>query len=283
MNLLKSIYVSAYMTAAMIVAIYAIHSMWGDHDVLTWGGVLLATVPFLLVVGRWMILRDVARTSERLPVITMLGVIGVALAGWGAAQGGSSMALVLAAACWVGFLAYAYWYSSFDREHSAQLTVGELAPVFELEDVDGCSVVSTALMDQRTIWIFYRGNWCPLCMAQIREVADQYRQLKELGARVALVSPQPHGHTVSLASKFDVPFEFLVDAGNRAARALGIDHAHGIPAGMQALGYDSETVLPTVMITDVGGRILWVHETDNYRVRPEPVVFLQVLCEQGGE
>lgn len=281
--MLKSIYVSAYMTSAMVIAGYAIHAMWGDHDVLTWGGVLLATAPFLAVVGRWMILRDVARTSSRLPAITLLGVIGVAMAGWGAAQGGSPVALVLAATCWVGFLVYAFWYSSFGRQHSAALTVGELAPVFELTDVGGNSVLSTSLMDTRTVWIFYRGNWCPLCMAQIREVADQYRQLQELGVRVALVSPQPQGHTASLARKFDVPFEFLVDAGNRAARALGIAIAHGIPAGMQALGYASETVLPTVMITDVGGRILWVHETDNYRVRPEPEVFLNVLREQATE
>ena len=277
MNLLKSIYVSAYMVAAMVVAGYAAWSMWSDHDVLTWGGVLLSTVPFLLVVGRWMILRDVARTSARLPAVTVLGVVGVALAGWGATQGGSPVAPVLAVASWVGFLVYAYWYSSFGREHSAQLTMGELSPVFELKDVQGQSVLSTSLMDKPTIWIFYRGNWCPLCMAQIREVADQYRQLQELGARVALVSPQPQGHTARLASKFDVPFNFLVDEDNRAARALGIAHDHGIPAGMQALGYDSETVLPTVMITDTGGRILWVHETDNYRIRPEPEVFMKVL------
>ncbi len=47
--------------------------------------------------------------------------------------------------------------------------------------------------------------------------------------------------------------------------------------GMQALGYDSETVLPTVVITEAGGRILWADETDNYRVRPEPDLFLTVL------
>ena len=41
-------------------------------------------------------------------------------------------------------------------------------------------------------------------MAQIKEIAAQYSELHELGARVALVSPQPHNNTVSLAKKFDV-------------------------------------------------------------------------------
>ena len=36
---------------------------------------------------------------------------------------------------------------------------------------------------------------------------------------------------------------------------------------------------PTVIITDAGGRILWVHETDNYRIRPDPDLYLAVLRE----
>ncbi|MDX8400145.1 MAG: hypothetical protein R8K20_07840 [Gallionellaceae bacterium] len=43
------------------------------------------------------------------------------------------------------------------------------------------------------------------------------------------------------------------------------------------MSYDSDTVLPTVIITDKNRKILWVHETDNYRIRPEPDVYLEVL------
>ena len=48
------------------------------------------------------------------------------------------------------------------------------------------------------------------------------------------------------------------------------------------LGYDSETVLPTIIITNTNtkGHILWAHETDNYRIRPEPDTFLKVLREK---
>jgi peroxiredoxin len=116
-------------------------------------------------------------------------------------------------------------------------------------------------------------------MAQIKEIAGQYQQLQDMGVRVALISPQPHKFTIGLAKKFDVEFDFLTDENNRAARSLKIDSPNGIPMGMQMLGYDSETVMPTVIITAAGGRILWVHETDNYRVRPDPDVYLAVLRE----
>ena len=39
-------------------------------------------------------------------------------------------------------------------------------------------------------------------------------------------------------------------------------------------------ILRTAIITDVGGRILWAHEPDNYRVRPDPDVYLAVLREK---
>jgi peroxiredoxin len=272
----KSLYVSFYMMLAMAITVSAAQSLADSQDYLTWGGVLLTTLPFVLVISYVMMFRSIARTSARFPTLIVMGLIGVIAASRGYTLGGSALAPVMAGLGFAGFLVYDYWYSSFDRG-SDQLQVGQALPKFELTDTAGNTVTSASLTDKPTVWIFYRGNWCPLCMAQIKELVAQYQQLEELGVRVALVSPQPHKFTTKLAKKFGVAFDFLADEGNRAARALGIASPNGIPAGMQMLGYDSETVLPTVIITDTGGRILWVHETDNYRVRPEPETYLAVL------
>ncbi|NIA26902.1 MAG: redoxin domain-containing protein [Desulfobulbaceae bacterium] len=283
MNLLKSLFVSLYMMAAMVITVVAVRSLMATHDYITWGGVILVTGPFVLVLSRIMIFKNTARTSARFPMLIVLGAVGTVLASWGYVKGGSSLAPVLALAGLVGFLAYDYWYSSFNDRASSQLSVGNMLPEFELLDTSGSIVTSASLTDKPAVWIFYRGNWCPLCMAQIKEIAGQYRQLQDMGARVALISPQPHKFTIGLARKFDVAFDFLTDENNHAARTLGIDSPNGIPMGMQVLGYDRETVLPTVIITDTGGRILWAHETDNYRVRPDPDVYLAVLRENMAE
>jgi peroxiredoxin len=276
---MKSAFISLYMVAAVTITVNAAQSLLKSHDYLSWGGVLLASAPIVVLLSRMMLFQNVARTSARLPILTALGAAGLALATWGYLRDGSAQAPLLAAAAWVGFVVYSYWYSSLDRRHGELLKIGDALPGFKLKDIAGKTVDSSSFADRPTIWIFYRGNWCPLCVAQIKEVAGQYKELTAIGARLALVSPQPHKKTVSLSKKFDVPFDFLTDEGNRAARALGIDHPGGLPLGMQALGYDSETVMPTVIITDKGGRILWAHETDNYRVRPDPDVYLAVLRE----
>lgn len=281
MNILKSVFVSAYMMVAMAISVVAGRSLWSTGDALSWGGVLLVTVPFIAVLSWIMVFKRTARTSAHFPVLMTLATAGVALSGWGYFRGGSIDAPVLAIAGWIGFMAYDYWYSSFGHRSSESLEIGRQLPVFELKNRSGESIDSASLLDKPTVWIFYRGNWCPLCMAQIKELAADYQQLQAMGVRVALVSPQPHKFTVGLAKKFDVQFDFLSDEGNRAARALGIAHDNGLPMGLQALGYDSDTVLPTVIITDATGKVVWSHQTDNYRVRPDPDVYLAVLREGG--
>jgi len=109
----------------------------------------------------------------------------------------------------------------------------------------------------------------------------RYKEISALGVRVAMIAPQPQSNTVELAKKYDVKFDFLTDEGNAAARTLEIENRNGTPMGMQMFGYDSDTVLPTVIITNRNGKIVWTHETDNYRVRPEPDVYLNVLRKHG--
>ena len=81
-----------------------------------------------------------------------------------------------------------------------------------------------------------------------------------------------------LAARFQVDFRFLVDPDCRVAKQLDIFHENGLPKGMdRMLGHDKDTVMPTVVITDASNRIIFADLTDNYRVRPDPDVFLKIL------
>jgi peroxiredoxin len=279
MNLLKSIFISTYMTLLMVVAGIAGWMLYQDENIFAWGGVLLTTGPLLAVISWLLTIKNVARTSAHFPFINFLGAGGavLAVAAW-YGQGADVAAPILALGSWAGFLLYAYWFSTFGgRQASAKLKLGAALPHFTVRSASGASVSAAQLTDKPAILMFYRGNWCPLCMAQVKELAARYRDLDSLGVRVALISPQPHSNTVTLAKKFGVNFDFLTDTGNAAARALGIENPNGTPMGMQMFGYENDTVLPTVIITDRRGKVVWTHETDNYRIRPEPDVYFDVL------
>ncbi|BBI99467.1 hypothetical protein FGKAn22_11600 [Ferrigenium kumadai] len=283
MNLLKSIFITFYLFAIIGIAGFSGWMLYRGSDTLAWLGVMLTAGPILSVITVLMTFKNVARTSAHFPLINILGIAGVTLAAWTwQQQGASFIAPALALAAWVDFLLYAYWFSTFgDRQSSMKLIVGTKLPHFTVLDTQGNTVSSKQLTDRPAIIVFYRANWCPLCMAQLKELVARYKELESLGVRVAMISPQPHENTIELARKYNVNFDFLTDRGNAAARALGIENSNGTPMGMQAFGYDNDTVLPTVIITGRDGKIVWTHETDNYRIRPEPDVYLEVLSRHG--
>ena len=279
--MLKSIYIVTYLTIASIVSIATVSALFSGEFVTANVGVLLASGPIVLMIGRIMLLEDRARTGNRLWFILVSGLIGLAVVASQFVVGQAMIEQVAAAALMVLlYLGYDYWYSRLDRSQS-RIEVGATLPEFTLYNVEGGEVPSGSLKGQPAIFMFYRGNWCPLCIAQIKEVAARYNELKEKGVRVFMVSPQPESHTRKLAKKFDAAMDFLRDEGGAAAKALGIDNRFGTPFGMQALGYESDTVLPTVIITDGDGVVQWVDETDNYRVRPEPDTFFEILSQKG--
>jgi peroxiredoxin len=278
MNLLKSMFMTGYMMMTMLVSGYAAWAIFQGANQVAWMGVMLTTAPIMMVLAGLMMSKNTARTSARFPLLNLMAVMGIALAGWGRfAQGAGLEPLILAVAGWVGLLLYVYWYSDFGRAPSARLVSGASLPGFVVTDAGGRALNSSSFIGKPTILIFYRGNWCPFCTAQIKELVARFQELDALGVRVALISPQPYRKNAQLAGKFGVNFEFLTDEGNAAARILQIEDLHGLPMGMQMMGYDSNTVLPTVIITDKDGKVVWVHETDNYRIRPEPDVYMDVL------
>lgn len=283
MNLLKSMFISGYMMLIMGVTAYPGWMLYQGASPIAWIGAMLTAVPMLMVLSRLMMLKDTARTSAHFPIPNALGASGVAMSAWAwLSLDADILAPVLADISWACFMLYAYWFSTFGgRQPSIRLRLGNKLPHFTLRATNGALLTSAQLTDKPAILIFYRGNWCPLCMAQIKELVARYKDISALGVRVALIAPQPHDNTVELADKFGVKFDFLTDEGNAAARALGIENPNGIPMGMQALGYDSESVMPTVIITNGDGEIVWAHETDNYRIRPEPDVYLDVLRKHG--
>lgn len=287
MNKIKSLFIGLFPMFAMAVSGYAIYQLVTAGMDFIWLGALSITLPTLLFFGRVMMFKNMARTTAHFPVLTIMASTGMVLSVYGYMQSTQEIAVMessqtgvlLAGTGFVFFILYNFWYSSLGRGVHNALLVGNKLPYFKVTDTSGKIVDSNIFKDKPAIIIFFRGNWCPLCMAQIKEVAASYRELASYGARVALISPQPKKNTQALASKFDAPFMFLTDVDNRAAQDLGLAMENGLPAGMEILGYDKDTVYPTVIITDANEQIIYSDFTNNYRIRPEPEEFIKVLNE----
>jgi peroxiredoxin len=260
-----------YLIVGSIVIGYGVwEQVQVGHLSLAWVGAIVAIAPLVVFMMSLVVIRRPRTWRNEYPLL-IASAFGTGLAFLYFESPASWFALLFG---FVPSFIYVYWYSVLDRSGSS-IKVGAQLPELALVDAEGRAVVPTS--GKLGLYMFIRGNWCPLCMAQVKEISAQYRELEARGVEVFLISPQSEKHTQALAKRFDVPIRFCVDVGNRAARKLGIEHVGGVPFMMEPLGYEPETVLPTVVIIDAKRSILFADLTDNYRVRPEPSTFLAVL------
>jgi len=277
-NILKSFFITIYPVTASLAFLYVSYQIIVNKEI---NIQLIALIIISFTVTRFfafLFISPVARTNKflwRHSIIIILGMVISCLSyNYDQMNKDSFYSSLFIASGWY---LYVNWYSVFTYRDRTLLKPGNILPDFELENSEKNKIQSYSFIGSPTIFMFYRGNWCPLCMAQIKEVVKQYKALESRGVKTVLISPQPHRHTKSLAKKFEVNFHFLVDAKNKTAKQLGLLSKNGLPAGLQTLGYSSDTVLPTVLITDSNGKLVFVNLTDNYRIRPEPGTFIKVV------
>ena len=286
MSGLRAIFIGLYPAFLLAVSFYAALMLYEKAaGSLAWWGVFLTTAPFMVFLLRISIFKDLARTSRRLPIIQGLAVVGFFLAFFSVLVIGEPdlLALTLAAAGLVLFVFYNFWYSELKPRQSTALQKGTRLPGFTLEDTVGETVSAADLSAGPTFLLFYRGNWCPVCMAQVSEIVGHYQELEDLGVTVALISPQPLHQTAKLAAKHGLGITFLIDQGNQAAQALGIEVKKGLPIGLGLFGYAEDTVVPTTILVGTEGQILHSEISENYRVRPHPERLIGILKDSLAE
>jgi peroxiredoxin len=251
------------------------HLVRAESAGLAWVGALIAIVPLVAFMSSLVLIKRARTFRNQYPMLAA-ALLGTLMSFLGFESPASWYALFLGL---IPTFVYVFWYSVLDRSVPTVLEVGATLPEFELRDGEGNPVTPTK--GKHGLYMFIRGNWCPLCMAQVKEIAAQYRELGERGVEVFLISRQPAANTRALARRFDAPIRFCVDEDGQLASRLGIEHVGGVPFLMEPLGYDADSVLPTVVIADPNRRIIFADLTDNYRVRPHPSTFLAALDAEG--
>ena len=279
-NILKSLFISLFPVLALYFSIRSGLNLVEQFELSTAGLFIMAMT--VVVLFAMVFIKQMARGYGNLRGYEIALLLGLILYSIGYFQGENTTANLLGVgAILLAWVAYSRWYSTFPTREQNLLRVGQYLPAFEVQDIEQNKITEKTLLGQKNLLLFFRGNWCPLCMAQLKEVVEEYQALEAMGVQTYLISPQPPSHSIALSRKHKVNFHYLVDQGNAMAKRFKIFAKNGLPMGLQALGYDSDTVLPTVLVTDEQGKIIFADLTDNYRFRPEPATFLDIIRQQG--
>jgi len=166
---------------------------------------------------------------------------------------------------------------------------GNTAPDFNLPNVHGKPVALSALLARGPVVLtFYRGGWCPYCNLQLRAYQRILPQIRDLGAQLVAVSPEPPDESLSTAERNELEFEVLSDVSADAARAYGLlfDFSDRLKQAYIGMGRDLSAVnadgqwhlpIPATYVIDRDGRIELAYVDPEYRNRLEPADVISAL------
>jgi peroxiredoxin len=162
------------------------------------------------------------------------------------------------------------------------LSVGSQAPEFELTDSNGKLVRCADLLARGPlILLFFRGRWCPYCIATVEAWQRSLPELEAHHANLAAISPQTIKQNNLMADQHKLTFPLLSDSGNRVAKQFGV--AYKLLSDLQELnrrifvnlefinGDKSwELPMPATFLITPDRQILFAEAHPDYTRRTEP-------------
>lgn len=170
------------------------------------------------------------------------------------------------------------------------LKVGMQAPEFTLENQEGESVSSAALLaDRKIVLTFYRGVWCPYCNADLANLKKYKAEFEAAGATLLGISPELPQFLKKIIAMQKLNFDILHDDRNALAGQFGLkfyysedlkelyrDKFH-INLEVQQGNDEWALPMPARFIIDQDGTIRYAESKPDYRERPDPDELLDVL------
>ncbi len=115
------------------------------------------------------------------------------------------------------------------------LKPGDKAPDFTIKDLEGKHHrLYDYLSGQKTVLLFYRGEWCPICNLQLHSLQEKLAEFQKENAQILAVSTDTPENSQKLIAKHNLGFPVLAGLGREVVEAYGLffnqEKGHAEPA-----------------------------------------------------
>jgi peroxiredoxin len=104
--------------------------------------------------------------------------------------------------------------------------------------------LSKLAMEARVVIVFYRGDWCPFCRKQLRDLARIKPELEARSVKLVAISVDPVENAAKLRDRLGFPYPLLSDPEHQTIERYGVLEAN------------HEIAVPAVFVVDHDLRIL---------------------------
>ena len=168
-------------------------------------------------------------------------------------------------------------------EDISPLLIGEILPNATLLNENGESInLNEEIAKKNTVLVFYRGGWCPYCNMQLAGLVDSEAEILKLGYQIIAVSPDDYRNLKPSVEKNNMNYKLYSDADGSFIKNIGIGFtpSSGTTSyiAQKTIGKTTEVLpVPTVMVLNKKGEILFEYISPNYKQRISPELLLAVL------
>ncbi len=104
-----------------------------------------------------------------------------------------------------------------------KLKKGDKAPDFTITDLEGKQHrLYDYLKGQKTVLLFFRGEWCPICNLQLHSLQDKLADFQKENTQIVAVSTDTPENSQNLVKNHNLCFPVLADLGREAAEAYDL-------------------------------------------------------------
>jgi peroxiredoxin len=232
-------------------------------------GLMLTAASFAAVIGNLVVyhpkmMSNRATLRPRLEQAVMLLALVLAAAGFFLSPGIVGYTLGAVALVPAALFLLATSTSGLPAKNLA-VTVGEPAPDFTSVNAEGRRFQLSDLRGSPVLVKFYRGFWCPYCVAELDQLNRFAKDFGALGVKLVALSSDRVDELRPFGRKHKWAIQLLADPALAVHRLYNVQVRKFAPRR----GPFRDLAIPTTILIDRDGRVLWFEQTPDFRVRPQ--------------
>ena len=170
-----------------------------------------------------------------------------------------------------------------NAEDVSPLLISEKIPEVNVQDINGTMLaISDVTEDSRSVFLFYRGGWCPYCNAHLSAVGEVEEDIIALGYRVIAISPDSPSKLRTTAEKEKLRYTLYSDASGNLMTAMGIAFKAPDRYEKRLTNYsDGQNPgvlpVPSLFVVETDGTIMFEYINPDYKHRISADLLISVL------